>query len=80
MLDTGAVCDVMSHAACLAIKGVAGLISSPTQLLIANGSSFGVKGMTTAINMEIRSQTLPVNFAVADGLEKEDFLLARTFG
>ena len=64
MLNTGAVCDVMDLAAWERIKGNDVLIQSPIHLLMADGSSMGVMGMTPSIIMNIAGHQLDMNFVV----------------
>ena len=79
LFDTGAKCDVMGLAAWERIKGNAMLLQSPIHLLMADGSSMRVMGMTPSIVLDIAGHQLEMNFVVVSGLAKEDFLLGRSY-
>ena len=46
---------------------------------MTDGSAMKVQGMNPVLNMCIARQQLAMNFVVVDGLEREDFLLGRSF-
>ena len=58
MLDTGAVCNVMGLAAWKRIRGDATLTESPIHLLMLDGSSMTVIGMTPPVAMNIGGHEL----------------------